>query len=317
MQFLRILRSARRRWRPPARSPRVRAPTITTRSCTARATSARRSTPIRCLDRPRRRQGARLLPRRSLDRSRACARSSSRGRPAAPARVGEQREIAARRRAVHALLPGRGEGRTALASDFTVRVDYEEPVERLHARRQPEQLAGCRRRCSRFATCASSSRRGAARWSRSTTSRSHRARRDPRRGRRVGRRQVAHRRGDHRPARSARAHRRRRDPLRRPAHRQPAVRGDAQGPRPRDRRDLPGPADLAQSALHDRPAADRDDPDAPAGRRRRGAPARHPAAAGNRHPGRRGAPRPVPAPVLRRHAPARRHRARARRRAAS
>ncbi|MCK7496450.1 MAG: ABC transporter ATP-binding protein [Comamonadaceae bacterium] len=51
----------------------------------------------------------------------------------------------------------------------------------------------------------------------------------------------------------------RRGQARRPAHRQPARRRDAQGPRPRDRRDLPGPADLAEPAVHGRPAADRDD----------------------------------------------------------
>ena len=49
-----------------------------------------------------------------------------------------------------------------------------------------------------------------------------------------------------------------------PAHRQPAVRGDAQDPRPRDRRGVPGSADLAQSALHDRAPARRDDPHASA-----------------------------------------------------
>ena len=38
-------------------------------------------------------------------------------------------------------------------------------------------------------------------------------------------------------------------------------------PRARDRRDLPGPADLAQSALHGRPADRRDDPHAPADER--------------------------------------------------
>ena len=37
-------------------------------------------------------------------------------------------------------------------------------------------------------------------------------------------------------------------------------------PRPPDRRHLPGPADLAEPAVHDRPPAHRDDPDAPAGR---------------------------------------------------
>ena len=62
-----------------------------------------------------------------------------------------------------------------------------------------------------------------------------------------------------------------RDPARRTAHRQPAVRGDAHDPRPRDRRDLPGSADLAQSALHDRPPARRDDPHPSAARASRGA----------------------------------------------
>ena len=51
----------------------------------------------------------------------------------------------------------------------------------------------------------------------------HRAGRGAGRGRRIGRRQVADRRGHHRPARAAGAHRRRRDPARRPAHRQPAA----------------------------------------------------------------------------------------------
>ena len=58
-----------------------------------------------------------------------------------------------------------------------------------------------------------------------------------------------------------------RDPPRRPAHRRAAVRGDAPHPRARDRRDLPGSADLAQPAVHDRPPARRDDPHAPADER--------------------------------------------------
>ncbi len=133
-----------------------------------------------------------------------------------------------------------------------------------------------------------------------------RRRRDPRRGRGIGRRQVADRRGDHRPARAARAGSppatirlagRRIDNLPYAEH--------APDPRPRDRRGLPGPADLAQPAVHDRPAADRDDPHPPAGDRRpRRGRAAHRAARGSRHPGRRAALRPLSAPVLRRHAAA-------------
>ena len=146
----------------------------------------------------------------------------------------------------------------------------------------------------------------------------HRAGRGAGRRRRIRRRQVADRRGDHRPDRPAGPHRRRRDPARRPAHRQPAARGDAPHPRPRDRRGLPGSADLAQSAVHDRPAADRDDPHASADCREAQARARAidlldevgiPAAAA--------AHRSLSAPVLRRHAPARGDRAGARREAAS
>jgi peptide/nickel transport system ATP-binding protein len=40
---------------------------------------------------------------------------------------------------------------------------------------------------------------------------------------------------------------------------------DAPHPRPQDRRDLPGPADVAEPAVHHRPAAGRDHPGAPAG----------------------------------------------------
>ena len=81
----------------------------------------------------------------------------------------------------------------------------------------------------------------------------------------------------------------------------------------RDRRDLPGPADLAQSALHDRPAARRDDPDAPAAV---GAARRAQRAIELLEevgiPGAEQPHRPLSAPVLRRHAPARGDRAGAR-----
>ena len=52
--------------------------------------------------------------------------------------------------------------------------------------------------------------------------------------------------------------------LRRPAHRQPAVRRDAQGARAPDRRHLPGPADLAEPAVHGGPPADRNHHHSPA-----------------------------------------------------
>ena len=124
------------------------------------------------------------------------------------------------------------------------------------------------------------------------------------RGGRVGRGQVADRQRHHRPARAAGPDRGRRDPPRRTAHRQSALRGDAQGARRAHRRDLPGPADQPEPALFGRPPAGRDDPDPPAAQRRRRAPARARAPEGGRHPGRRAAHRPLPAPVLRRHAPA-------------
>ena len=77
----------------------------------------------------------------------------------------------------------------------------------------------------------------------------------------------------------------RRDPPGGQAHRQPAVRSDAAHPRAGDRRHLPGPADLAQSALYRRPATDGDDHHAPRREQRRGAPACHRAADVDRHPG--------------------------------
>jgi peptide/nickel transport system permease protein len=54
-------------------------------------------------------------------------------------------------------------------------------------------------------------------------------------------------------------------------HRQPALQGDAHRPRPRDRRDLPGPADDAEPALHGRPPAGGDDDHPPAAQPRAGA----------------------------------------------
>ena len=107
------------------------------------------------------------------------------------------------------------------------------------------------------------------------------------------------------------------DPLRRPAHRQPAVRGDAPHPRQGDRRDLPGPADQPQPALHRRPPACRDHPHP--SRSRPGGGAQR-ALALLREVGIAGAGaahRPLPAPVLGRHAPARRDRAGARRQSAA
>ena len=126
-----------------------------------------------------------------------------------------------------------------------------------------------------------------------------------------------HRHGGDRPARSARAHRRRRGAARGPAHRQPAARRAAQHPRAPDRRDLPGPAHLAQSALHHRPAARGNHPHAPAAQPRAGARARAIACCGEV-----GIPAPearfdnYPHQFQRRHAPARGDRARPRRRAA-
>ena len=154
--------------------------------------------------------------------TRAFARSSSRGRRAAPAASASN----ARSRSTCVRAPATTWsrcGRTGSPSDFDVRVDYEEPVGGCTPPRAPAS-----RDADAAARGPQPSRRvpGAARHA--GRARRHllldRAGRDPRRGRRVGRRQVAHRRGDHRPARSARADRRRRDPLRRPPHRQPAVR---------------------------------------------------------------------------------------------
>ena len=147
----------------------------------------------------------------------------------------------------------------------------------------------------------------------------HRAGRGARRRRRIGRGQVAHR------ARRSSACSSRRAAS--PAARSGSRAGASTTCRPRqmrtirgrrDRRDLPGSADLAQSALHDRPAARRDDPHAPAAVAARSArSARDRAARRSRHPGARAAHRPLPAPVLRRHAPARGDRARALRRTRS
>ena len=170
------------------------------------------------------------------------------------------------------------------AVGLRIRVDCEEPVGA--ARRRPGLR--CPRRCSRYRTCASSSR--AARHARRARRclLLHRARRDPRRGRRIGRRQVADRHGDDRPARSARPDRRRRDPPRRPAHRQPAARGDAQDARPAIGAIFQDPLTSLHPLLHGRRAAGRDDPDASAGERGRRAQARARPAPGGRHPRRRG-----------------------------
>jgi peptide/nickel transport system ATP-binding protein len=73
---------------------------------------------------------------------------------------------------------------------------------------------------------------------------------------------------------------------------------DAPDPRQADRRHLPGPADLAEPAVHRGPAAGRDHPHPPAAdarRRRASAPS---TCCGDRHPGAEAAHRPVPAPVL-------------------
>ena len=92
------------------------------------------------------------------------------------------------------------------------------------------------------------------------------------------------------------------------AAQRPPARGRA---RPPGGDDLPGPDDVAEPDVQDR-VADHGDASAPLrheqGRR---AQARDRAARGGRDPGRRRAPRRLPAPVLRRHAPARddRHRA--------
>ena len=132
-----------------------------------------------------------------------------------------------------------------------------------------------------------------------------RRRRGAGRGRRIRRRQVADRRRRHRPARAAGTHHGRRGAPGRPAHRQPAAGGDAQGARPAHRHGVPGPAHQPQSALSHRRPDRRDHPHA----RRRvggaGARARHRPAGGGRHPGRAGADRQLSARVLRRHAPAR------------
>ncbi len=133
--------------------------------------------------------------------------------------------------------------------------------------------------------------------------------RNPWRRRRVRRRKIADRRGDRRPAGTPRPHRRRRDPPGRTAHRQSAAGTAAPHPRPAHRHDLPGPADHAESALHHRPAVDRDDADPSAPDRCRGAAARDRLARPRRHSGRGPADRRLSARVLRRPAPARGDRA--------
>ena len=74
----------------------------------------------------------------------------------------------------------------------------------------------------------------------------HRPRRDPRARRRVGIRQVDRRRRDPQDPRPQRPDHERLDRVRRARPDGAAVRRDAQGPRRRDRHDLPGPARLAQ-----------------------------------------------------------------------
>ena len=145
----------------------------------------------------------------------------------------------------------------------------------------------------------------------------HRAGRDPRRGRRVRRRQVA------RPARRSSACwiRRAASPPARSARRRSAsttcrTRRCAASAAASIGAIFQDPLTSLNPLYTDRPAAGRDDPDASADvNAHGGAPPRDPPARGNRHPGRRAAHRPIPAPVLRRHAPARRDRARAGRRA--
>ncbi len=82
------------------------------------------------------------------------------------------------------------------------------------------------------------------------------------RGGRVGRRQIADRRRRDRPARAAGPHHGRRGAAERPAHRQSARRGDAQGARPAHRHGVPGPADQPQPALSHRRPDRRDHPHA-------------------------------------------------------
>ncbi len=118
-----------------------------------------------------------------------------------------------------------------------------------------------------------------------------RARRGAGRGGRVRSREVDHRHRDHRVAGAAGPHRGRRNPARGPAHRPAARRGDAPHPWAAHRRDLPGPAHVAEPALHRGPSARGDHPHALAARRGRGARARDRAAGRGRHPRARAARR--------------------------
>ena len=89
-------------------------------------------------------------------------------------------------------------------------------------------------------------------------------------------------------------------------------------PRPRHRDDLPGPDDQPQPRPHHRGADGRDDPGPPEDRSKADArDAGDRAARHGRHPAAREAPQELPAPVLRRDAPARDDRDGARPRAAS
>ncbi len=117
--------------------------------------------------------------------------------------------------------------------------------------------------------------------------------------------------GAHRPPDAAGPHRRRRGAPQGRAHRQPAAGGPASHPRAPHRHDLPGPPHLAEPAAADRRPAHRDHPHPPAPRCQRGAGTGHRPSRRGGHS--RGAPahRPLPAPVLRRHAPARGDRPRA------
>ena len=100
-------------------------------------------------------------------------------------------------------------------------------------------------------------------------------------------------------------------PLRRPRAARPHRRGDAQDPRPRHRDDLPGADDLAQPGAQDRAADHGAAHHPPRHGRCEGARAGDRAADAGRHHRPREPARPVSAPALGRHAPARddRHRA--------
>ncbi len=130
--------------------------------------------------------------------------------------------------------------------------------------------------------------------------------RAPRPRRRVRLRQERDEPRDHpAPPQARRAHRGRARPLRRPGPHQPAGGRGPGDPRRRHRDDLPGPDDQPEPGPADRGADGRDDPGAPEGDEGRGEEARRRAPRDGGDPEAGGAPARLPAPVLRRDAPAR------------